>query len=313
MRISAAVLTLVLAGAASAQTPSAAEFAVDVGADVDVYAGVTYLRANNQDLKLDVYVPAGLTRPNPTVIAFHGGGWVAGNKESLILHLLPYIEMGFTVVNVQYRLAGSSPAPAAVEDGRCALRFVLTNAEKYHFDVERLVTTGASAGGHLALITAMLPASAGFDRPCPLPDGVRWVAGKAAAEGGVAAVVNWFGITDVADLLDGPNAKGYAMEWLGSRDDRNQLARRLSPLTYARAGGPAVLTIHGDQDALVPYAHATRLHAALAQAGVRQRLVTIAGGGHGGFTRAERRSAFAAAREFLAELAPRPAGSAVAR
>ena len=48
------------------------------------------------------------------------------------------------------------------------------------------------AGGHLALTTGMLPASAGLDRLCPGPDNLK-----------VAAIVNWFGITDVADLLDG--------------------------------------------------------------------------------------------------------------
>ncbi len=302
--LAVAVLVLAFSSGVHAQGPSAADFAVEVGDRVEAETGLTYLRANNQDLKLDVYVPAGLTKPNPTVIAFHGGGWVAGGKDGLILHLLPYIEMGFTVVNVQYRLAATSPAPAAVEDCRCALRWVVANAERYHFDLERLVTTGASAGGHLALTTALLPVSAGFDRPCPLPGAVRWVAGT-TPEVKVAAVVNWFGITDVADLVEGENAKGYALEWLGSRDDRVALARRLSPLTHVRAGAPAVLSIHGDQDGLVPYAHATRLHAALEQAGVRQRLVTIPGAGHGDFSLAERRRAFAAVREFLAHVRPR--------
>ncbi len=297
-------LTLALCGLAHAQAPAPSDFVVDVGENYHVYAGLTYLRANNQDLKLDVYVPWAVKEPNPTVIAFHGGGWVAGSKDGLVLHLLPYIEMGFTVVNVQYRLASTSPAPAAVEDCRCALRWVAANAEKYRFDLSRLVTTGASAGGHLALTTALLPVAAGFDRPCPLPDAVRWVSGE-IPEVRVAAAVNWFGITDVADVVAGPNSKGWAVEWLGSREDRLDLARRLSPLTYVRPGGPAVLSIHGDKDALVPYAHAQRLHAALEQAGARHKLLTVAGGGHGDFSLAERRRAFAEVRAFLADLRPK--------
>ena len=90
-----------------------------------------------------------------------------------MLRALPYLEMGFAVVNVTYRLARVSEAPAAVEDCRCALRWVIQNAKEYGLDVNRLVVTGYSAGGHLALTTGMLPASAGLDRQCPGPDNLR--------------------------------------------------------------------------------------------------------------------------------------------
>ena len=109
------------------------------------------------------------------------------------------------VVNVEYRLARTASAPAAVEACRCALRWVIQHAKEYGIDVNRLVVSGGSAGGHLALTTGMLPASAGLDRQCPGPDNLK-----------VAAIVNWFGISDVNELLDGPNMKAYAVAWLGS-------------------------------------------------------------------------------------------------
>ena len=62
--------------------------------------------------------------PNPTLIYIHGGGWVGGARESSWLQLLPYLDAGWSVVNVSYRLARISLAPAAVEDCRCALRWV---------------------------------------------------------------------------------------------------------------------------------------------------------------------------------------------
>src|SRR5438477_8117682 len=102
----------------------------------------------------------------------------------------PYLEMGWAVVNVEYRLARASLAPAAVEDCRCALRWVIKNAKDYNFDINRIVVTGHSAGGHLALTTGMLPASAGLDRECHGPEELK-----------VAAIINWYGITDVNDLL----------------------------------------------------------------------------------------------------------------
>jgi acetyl esterase/lipase len=265
---------------------SAASWSATVANEFRIVPNITYLTANNWDAKLDVYTPGG-TGPFPTILHIHGGGWTGGSKESVVFRLLPYIEMGFAVVNVTYRLARVSEAPAAVEDCRCALRWVLQNAKEYNLDVSRIVTMGYSAGGHLALTTGMLTPAAGFDRQCPgeMPK--------------VAAIVNWFGITDVADLLDGANSRSYAVQWLGSRSDRMELAKRLSPMTYVRADLPPVLTIHGDADPTVPYQHAIKLQAALQQAGVTSELVTIPGGKHGGFPNPEQVRAIDAVRAFF--------------
>jgi acetyl esterase/lipase len=65
--------------------------------------------------------------------------------------------MGFAVVNVEYRLGKTSLAPAAVEDCLCALHWVGRNAKKYNFDLSKVIVTGGSAGGHLALTTACPP------------------------------------------------------------------------------------------------------------------------------------------------------------
>ncbi|RPH36360.1 hypothetical protein EHM92_04620, partial [bacterium] len=62
---------------------------------------------------------------------------------------------------------------------------------------------------------------------------------------------------------------------------------------------PPVLTIHGDSDKVVPYSHAVRLHKALDAAEVPNKLVTIPGGGHGGFTRGQMAGIFKEIREFL--------------
>jgi dipeptidyl aminopeptidase/acylaminoacyl peptidase len=81
--------------------------------------------------------------------------------------------------------------------------------------------------------------------------------------------------------------------------NRDEIARRVSPLTYVRAGLPPIMTIHGDADPLVPYPEAVRLHEALSKAGVPNQLLTIPGGKHGGFSPDERTRIFVAIREFL--------------
>ena len=160
-------MSLLFPGIARAQLSETAAWAASVSNQYRMVSGITYLTANNWEAKLDLYLPHEPSGPSPTLVYIHGGGWVGGTKESSVLSLLPYLEMGWAVVNVEYRLARISLAPAAVEDCRCALRWVIQNAKQYNFDTGKLVVTGHSAGGHLSLTTGMLPASAGLDRECP--------------------------------------------------------------------------------------------------------------------------------------------------
>jgi acetyl esterase/lipase len=291
------VFVLALVAVTPAQQASDLQASVALFQKVRTVPNIVYARANGWEGKLDVYAQRTPQNspPTPVVIFIHGGGWVQGTKEgSMVRGVLPYIAMGYSVVNVEYRLANVSLAPAAIEDCRCALRWVVAHAKDYNLDVNRIVISGESAGGHLALTTGMIPASAGFDRTC-----------FTTTEPQVAAIVDFFGITDIADLLDGPNKKPfpeswpYTVQWLGNQPNRADVAKASSPLTYVRAGGPPTISIHGDADPLVPYAHSTRLQEALQNAGVAHELVTIPSGGHGNFSTPEWQRAFAAVEKFL--------------
>jgi len=296
------VMLVGLTGPQPASAQDADSKFVDVSSSYRLAPNITYLRAGGVDLKLDVYQNRGATEPSPTLLYIHGGGWTNGSKESSALTFLPYFEMGWNVVNVEYRMADAAHAPAAVEDCRCALRWIYRNAEQYNFDLDRIVVSGNSAGGHLSLTTGMLPASAGLDRQCPGDRRRAWSTGSTSmADLTVAAIINWYGITDVVGLMQGqPGTSGNFTEaWLGSRSDRGEVAARVSPLTYVRQGLPPVLTIHGDADSIVPYAHGVRLHKALDVAGVPNQLLTVAGGGHGGFSVDENQEIYAAIRAFL--------------
>jgi acetyl esterase/lipase len=203
-------------------------------------------------------------------------------------------------VNVEYRMAQVSLAPAAVEDCRCALHWVFANAKKYNFDPTRVVVQGGSAGGHLALMTGMVTQAAGFDRDCFTDEDNVWSENPGTnKDPRVAAIVNWFGISDVPDELSGPNAKGYAVAWIGTQPNAEEIAKRVSPINYVTHDLPPIITIHGDKDALVPYAQSVRLHKELDAAGVPNELHTVPGAGHGGFTYEQNQEAWAAVRAFL--------------
>jgi dipeptidyl aminopeptidase/acylaminoacyl peptidase len=103
----------------------------------------------------------------------------------------------------------------------------------------------------------------------------------------------------VAALLDGPNAKNYAREWFGSMSNTEQLAKQLSPVNYVRPGLPPIITIHGENDDVAPYADSVRLHQLLDKAKVPNELVTIRGRKHDGFNREEMVQGYTAIRAFL--------------
>ncbi len=279
-----------LAASVRAQVSQPGTWAQTIAENYVIQPDITYLTIKNVALKLDVYQPRKPPQAVPTVVYFHGGGWVRRDKDEATLRLLPYLQEGWAVVNVDYRLAATALAPAAVEDCRCALRWVAQHAAEYKFDTGKIVLVGASAGGHLALMAGMAPASAGLDEECPGGEDVR-----------VAAIVNWFGITDVADLLSGKNQRAYAVAWLGNQNDRTRLARRVSPLTYVRAGLPPIISVHADKDPTVPYSQAVRLHRALARAGVPNQLVTIHGEKHGHYASEDDVVAYREIRAFLAK------------
>ncbi len=213
------------------------------------HTDIPYIIGTNYRCALDVYLPRHSDPPYPTVISFHGGGWTDGHKENNLQLLTPYFQSQYAVVCPDYRLARRARAPAAAEDARRALIWTLQHHHDFGFSRDQIILSGDSAGGHLALLSAFLPTGCTFDPPGYHPPPHR-----------IAAVVNWYGITDVADLLSGPNQRTYAAEWLDGTEDMDGLASRLSPLSYIRGDLPPVLTLHGDADPVVPYEHAERLH-----------------------------------------------------
>jgi acetyl esterase/lipase len=285
------VSLLVIASVVSiiAQFPTT-PFSTEAGARYWVQPDIVYATANNTQLKLDVWYPNESKSPTPTLVYIHGGGWIFGTKETSVLQFLPFLEKGWRVVNVEYRMASNSLAPAAVEDTRCALRWVFRNAKQWNFDTSKIVLTGHSAGGHLSLITGMLPKGTSLDNQCYGDEDLK-----------VAAIINWYGITDVNDVIQGPNLKNYAAMWMGSMPTAADIARSVSPLTYVRPGLPPILTIHGDKDDVVPYSEAVRLKDALDKAKVINELYTIKNGGHGQFKQAEYIAAYQEIWRFLKE------------
>ncbi len=100
---------------------------------------------------------------NTAIVIFHGGGWAYGSPEEFFTTCERYARKGYIAISISYRLSienGVTPhrtiSPIeSVMDARSAIRWVRANAAKFHIDRNKIVAAGQSAGGHLALSTAM--------------------------------------------------------------------------------------------------------------------------------------------------------------
>ena len=239
---------------------------------------VVYRTLGDKKLRLNVYLPDEFIGEEPwwvndgkgkkpTLLYIHGGGWVVGSKDESAFNFLPYVYRDWVVISINYRLAKDAKAPAALDDCLTALEWVYANAEKYDIDTDRIVVSGGSAGGHLALMTGLLRKG---DELC----GGKLKVGDNKK---VAAIVNWFGVTDFS-------INPHPTEWFGENIDTENYVRTLSPINYVREGSAPVLTIHGTEDSPVPYKQAVNLHQKIREVGVKEKLHTIKEKKHGNFS-----------------------------
>ncbi|GAA2599042.1 alpha/beta hydrolase [Winogradskya consettensis] len=109
---------------------------------------------------------AEVTAAGPVVVWFHGGGFVTGGIETHQAFAADVARgLGLPVVLVDYRLAPEAPFPAAHDDAQAMARWVASGPAELGFEVDGLVLGGDSAGGTLAIATAM----ALRDEPAAVP------------------------------------------------------------------------------------------------------------------------------------------------
>jgi acetyl esterase/lipase len=242
---------------------------VDYPANYNGLLDVVYKNVNSANCRMDIYYPTNATNPVPVVINMHGGGWNHGTKEEQGGFSM-YFNMGYAVANVEYRMTGEAKAPAAVEDIRGAMVYLLNHAAELHINKNKIIFQGASAGGHLALIGGYLRNNKIYDNDCTPYSG----------DFNIMAVIDKYGPSDLPNFM----FYGSLVDWLGIHATDAPYIQTLSPLAYVDANTPPTYIIHGDADPTVPYTQSVTLQGALQAAGVKNKFTTVPGGGHGGFS-----------------------------
>lgn len=246
--------------------------AQDTPANTAVKKDIVYKTINGWEGKLDLYLPKTKGK-NALVFYVHGGGWTHGNKEAEYEKIKVFIENGFAVANIEYRLARQAPAPAAVEDVYCALVYLLKHANDYKIDTKKVILMGGSAGGHLALLVGFQAVQPVYNGGCKYP-GFK-----------AAGIISKYGPTDVLTWEPARKIDGASAAWLGDKINNEKFIKTLSPVNYVskEVQGIPVLFVHGKNDKTVPIQQAEILYQKLKQNGNDAELHIVENGKHGNF------------------------------
>ncbi|OAQ38276.1 lipase [Pedobacter psychrophilus] len=251
---------------------------------------LVYTTAPNWEGKMDLYLPPKSKGLSPAIINIHGGGWSSGTKDTQG-GFNSYFNKGFLVANIAYRLSGQAAAPAAIEDTRCALIYLIKNAKTLNIDVNKIVIMGGSAGGHLALMGGLLANDNRFDTNC---------AGEKSVK--VAAIIDKYGIVDVGDKRYGSFRSGSEKKWLGNKVADQSFIESVSPIYIVKKDSPPIFIVHGDADPTVPIQQSYDLKKRLDEVSVKNEMMIIPGGLHGKFTSEQNAEVNEAILEFIYSL-----------
>ena len=117
--------------------------------DIERKTDISYGEHGKWNL-LDVYYPAGTSRPLPTIVNIHGGGYVYGTKDENQYYCMDLAQRGFTVINFTYRLAPKIRFPVPILETNEVMQWACSNAAQYYIDLNNIFFTGDSAGAQIA-------------------------------------------------------------------------------------------------------------------------------------------------------------------
>jgi acetyl esterase/lipase len=241
--------------------------------EVEVERGVVYGKGGTADLMLNLAMPKEGDGPFPAIVCIHGGGWRGGKRESLDDVIVLFARKGYVAVTVSYRLAPDAKFPAQIEDCKAAVRWLRANAKKYRADPDRIGAVGFSAGGHLCCLLGVTDKK----------DGLEGSGGNADQSSRLQAVCSYFGPTDLCEKTWSKEVEEQVLApFVGaSFEEKPELYKKVSPITYVAKGAPPFLFFHGSKDTLVAPRHSKVMCEKLQATGGKAKCVILEGEGHG--------------------------------
>lgn len=209
--------------------------------------------------------------PGPVMVFYHGGGFVIGDLDTHAPYCAEAARvLDMPVIAIDYRLAPENPWPAAPDDCETATRWIATSPPELGLHVTSLVLSGDSAGGNLAIVTAM----ALRDAPAAVP-----VIVQAPLYPVVDGGEQW---PSMLAYSEGKFLTADGMRWFSSAYAAALGHPRSHPLAHSQSGMPPALVVTASLDPLRDQGRA--YVAALATAGVPVTYREAAGNVHGFIT-----------------------------
>jgi acetyl esterase/lipase len=266
----------------SAPKKPVTDYALRTAKELKPTRSVVYKSNGTYARELRIFEPAGHqpTDRRPCFLAIHGGGWTAGSPDVMYCVADYFAQQGWLGISMQYRLQRAERGTTvfdAVKDARSAVRYLRAHAAELGIDPNRIVAGGRSAGGHLAIATALF-------------DGVDEAGEDTSVSCVPDAVICYSPALDLSE-------QGYGQTIVGER------WRELSPLHQVRAELPPTLVLHGVRDSITPVAGAKAFAEAMNKAGNRCELILNERGNHSYMMRTQALfdEAMQQTRDFLAK------------
>ena len=223
---------------------------------------LTYKEVSGVELKLHVFKPEGhqASDKRPAIVFFFGGGWSGGTPKQFYQQSRFLADHGMVAFAAEYRVRSvhkTSPYEC-VKDGKSAIRWLRQHAAKLGVDPERIVSSGGSAGGHVAACTGVIE---GYEQE-----------GEDATISSVPNAMVLF--NPVIDTT----AKGYGAQRFQKGKDTE-----LSPCHHVSEGIAPTIVFHGTADQTTPFENAERFTRLMKEAGNTCVLVPFEGRRHGFF------------------------------
>ncbi len=231
--------------------------------EITIERDVRFGTGGGRDLHCNIHRPADQLGKDAALVFFHGGGFVAGNKNSIDARVGVFAELGYVCIAAEYRLATEAKWPAQINDAKACIRWTRANAGALGIDPDRIGVVGFSAGGLLSLVAAGAPDNAELE-------------GEGGNESVSSKVATCFAYYPAVNLSTQhpltPEADPEA--------DIAAFRTQSSPHTYVSAAWPPTVLFHGTEDITIPLESSADFFNELRAAGVAAELHAIQGVPH---------------------------------
>lgn len=240
------------------------------------HADLRYGAVGDRPLLLDLYLPEGVDQP-PLVVWVHGGAWREGSKDR---PPTVFVERGYALASLDFRLSGEAGFPAQVHDIKAAIRFLRGEGPELGYRTDRIAIMGTSSGGHLTALVGVTNGVADLEGE---------IGDHRAESSDVQAILSYYGASNLTTILAQSTPHGLSVREPALRlfigglpTEVPGIAERASPVFHVDAGDPPLLLLHGDQDPQMPINQSHELEGRYRAMGLDVSFDVVHGAAHGG-------------------------------